>query len=109
VTYALLLARFSGSTELGIDAAARTLSRGHTLLSQALKILTDEQARREIDVGVALLERAISAVDLKALTSRNPDPWLYLPKRVSSSSATRRTCAPTTSTEGGRRAPFLAP
>ena len=77
VTYALLLARFSGSTELGTDAAARTLSRGHTLLSQALKILTDEQARREIDVGVALLERAIGAVDLKALTSRNPDPWLY--------------------------------
>jgi len=77
VTYALLLARFSGSTELGTDAAARTLSRGHTLLSQALKILTDEQARREIEVGVALLERAIGAVDLKALTSRNPDPWLY--------------------------------
>ncbi len=77
VTYALLLARFSGSTELGTDAAARTLSRGHTLLSQALKILTDEQARREIEVGVALLERAIGAVDLTALTSRNPDPWLY--------------------------------
>lgn len=77
VTYALLLARFSGSTELGTDAAARTLSRGHTLLAQALKILTDDQARREIEVGVALLERAIGAVDLKALTSRNPDPWLY--------------------------------
>jgi len=77
VTYALLLARFSGSTELGTDAAARTLSRGHALLAQALKILTDDQARREIEVAVALLERAIGAVDLKALTSRNPDPWLY--------------------------------
>ena len=77
VTYALLLARFTGSVELGTDAAARTLSRGHLLLSQALKILTDDQARREIEVGVSLLERAIAAVDLKALTSRNPDPWLY--------------------------------
>jgi hypothetical protein len=77
VTYALLLARFSGSAELGTEAAAKTLSRGHLLLSQALRILTDEQARREIEVGVSLLERAIAAVDLKALTSRNPDPWLY--------------------------------
>jgi len=77
VTYALLLARFSGSTEVGTDAAAKTLSRGHTLLSQTLKILTDDQARREIEVGVSLLERAIAAVDLKALTSHNPDPWLY--------------------------------
>lgn len=77
VTYALLLARFTGSTELGTDAAARTLSRGHTLLSQALNILTDEQARQEIEVGVALLERAIAGVDLTALTSANPDPWLY--------------------------------
>lgn len=54
VTYALLLARFSGATEIGIEAAARTLSRGHTLLAQALRILTDQQARAEIGTGIDL-------------------------------------------------------
>jgi hypothetical protein len=77
VTYALLLARFSGSTALGTDAAARTLDRGHSLLAQALRILTDHQARAEIEVPVGLLERSITAVDLAILTRRNVDPWLY--------------------------------
>lgn len=77
VTYALLLARFSGSTALGTEAAARTLDRGHGLLAQALRILTDHQARAEIEVPVELLERSIAAVDLATLTRRNADPWLY--------------------------------
>ncbi len=77
VTYALLLARFSGSRELGVDAAARALARGHGLLSQTLKVLTDGQARSEIEVGIDLLERSIAAVDIDRLTAGGRDPWLY--------------------------------
>jgi len=77
VTYALLLARFSGSTTLGVDAAVVTLARGHNLLSQTLKILTDAQAREEIAVGIDLLERSIAAIDIGRLTAGGVDPWLY--------------------------------
>ncbi|MBA2557723.1 MAG: N-6 DNA methylase, partial [Chloroflexi bacterium] len=77
VTYALLLARFSGSTDLGTEAAARTIARGHALLAQTLRILTDEQARREIEIGIDLLERAIGAVDTEVLKEHHADPWLY--------------------------------
>jgi hypothetical protein len=77
VTYALLLARFSGAMDVRTSAAADALDKGHGLLAQALRVLADPQARQEISLGIDLLERAIGAVDLAELTRRNPDPWLY--------------------------------
>ena len=78
LTYALLLARFSDK-EIHIDtsSAASTIERGHALLAQALRILADDQARQEIDLGVDLLERAIDAVDAVVLLRKHGDPWLY--------------------------------
>ncbi len=75
--YALLLARLSGDTSLGTDAAVATLRRRHGLLAQVLRILTDVSARVEIEVGVDLLERAIAAVEPTALARGDADPWLY--------------------------------
>jgi hypothetical protein len=77
VTYALLLSRFSGNATVTTDQAVSTLSRGHYLLSQALRILADSQARRQIETAIDLLERAIAAIDVKALLKHTTDPWLY--------------------------------
>jgi predicted helicase len=77
LTYALLLARMEGEVDLSISAAAHTLQSGHGLLSQALTLLADPQARAELATGVGLLERTIAAVDPKALTRKDADPWLY--------------------------------
>jgi hypothetical protein len=77
LTYALLLARYSGETNLSINSAANALQNRHNLLAQALRLLGDPQARDEIALGVDLLERSISAVDPAALTKKDADPWLY--------------------------------
>ena len=82
LTYALLLARFSGGTlggTLDTDAAEDALRGRHNLLAQTLRILADEHAKQEISTGVELLERSISAVDPDEIAKRSPggDPWLY--------------------------------
>jgi len=77
ITYALLLARFEGDTEIRTDTAEATLRRGHALLAQSLRILTDPQVREQLKLGVGLLERVIHEVDRKVLSKREPDPWLY--------------------------------
>jgi hypothetical protein len=78
LTYALLLARLSGETDLTPTKAARGLRKGHRLLADTLKILGDETACAEISVPIDLLERVISAVDVAALTKKSKgDPWLY--------------------------------
>ncbi|HXG39538.1 MAG TPA: type ISP restriction/modification enzyme, partial [Candidatus Limnocylindrales bacterium] len=77
VTYALLLARLTGASVVDTDGAARALRHGHNLLAQALRILTDEQARVEIDLPIELLERSIAAVDVDLLHRHDPNPWLY--------------------------------
>ncbi|MDR3454433.1 MAG: hypothetical protein P4L96_16815 [Rhodoferax sp.] len=76
LTYALLLARLSGEDHLNAITAAARLDSGHGLLAQTLRILTDPQARVEIEIPVALLERVIGAVDPVQLGKRG-DPWLY--------------------------------
>lgn len=76
LTYALLLARLSGETELTTAHAAERLDSGHGLLAQTLRILTQSAARREIETPVTVLERIIGAVDPERL-SRRGDPWLY--------------------------------
>jgi hypothetical protein len=76
LTYALLLARLSGETDLTAAHAADRLDSGHGLLAQTLRILTQPAARGEIQVPVSLLERVIGAVDPDRLRGRG-DPWLY--------------------------------
>ncbi len=78
LTYALLLAQWSGAVELSTAQATKTLRPQHGLLAEALKILADEQARAEIATPVNVLERVIAAVDPVALARKTPgDPWLY--------------------------------
>lgn len=77
LTYALLLASLSGETDLETSSAASALRGGHALLSQVLELLGNWQARREISLGVSLLERSIAAVDPAALAKKDADPWLY--------------------------------
>ena len=76
LTYALLLARLNGQTNLTTESAARALDSGHGLLAQTLRVLAQRDARQEIKVAVDLLERVIGAVDPAQLTERG-DPWLY--------------------------------
>lgn len=78
VTYALLLARVEGETDLHARAADR-LDERHGLLAQVLRVLADPAARREVEAAVDLLERAISAVDPAELArrTRKQDLWLY--------------------------------
>lgn len=77
-TYALLLARLSDASDLSIPKAVQALQTGHRLLSDALKILNDDRARKEIEVSVSMLERVIAAIDVKALAKKTKgEVWLY--------------------------------
>jgi hypothetical protein len=78
VTYALLLARVEGETDLRAHAAERLDAR-HDLLAQVLRVLAQPAARAEVDVPVSLLERSIAAIDPVELArrARERDVWLY--------------------------------
>jgi Type ISP C-terminal specificity domain len=76
LTYALLLARLNGEQNLTTVTAAAALDSGHGLLANALRLLTQPEARNEIAVPVELLERIIRAVEPERLRQRG-DPWLY--------------------------------
>lgn len=77
LTYALLLARFHGASDLDPEMAARALESGHGLLADALRVLADRRVRTEVGMGLELLERTIRAVDPGNLQSEGNDPWLY--------------------------------
>jgi len=77
LTYALLLARFDGASDLRPNRAAEILSDKHKLLGHVLTLLADPQTRQEIGTGVDILVRVIGAVDPSRLMERDPDPWLY--------------------------------
>ena len=77
LTYALLLARFDGASDLRPNQAAETLSHKHKLLGHVLTLLADPQTRQEIGTGVDILVRVIGAVDPARLMERDPDLWLY--------------------------------
>jgi hypothetical protein len=77
LTYALLLARFDGASDVRPNLAAETLSLKHKLLGNVLTLLTDPQTRQYIGTAVDILVRVISAVDPARLIARDPDPWLY--------------------------------
>jgi hypothetical protein len=76
VTFALLLARGEGADPLTLQNAENALASEHSLLSRALRLLTDGQVRAETSASQDLLLRVIGAVDPAILTGQ-PDPWLY--------------------------------
>lgn len=78
LTYALLLARLSGASDLSIPQASKRLRTGHRLLADVLNRLGDDDAREAIKVSADLLERVIAAID-PAVFAKNvgSDPWLY--------------------------------
>jgi hypothetical protein len=78
LTYALLLARLSGASDLSVPQASQSLRTGHRLLADVLRRLGENEAREEIKVSADLLERVIEAID-PAVFRKNAgsDPWLY--------------------------------
>jgi hypothetical protein len=54
LTYALLLAKFSGAQSVEPEPAARALNNGHGLLAGALRVLGTEDVRQDIGVGLVL-------------------------------------------------------
>ncbi len=76
VTFALLLGRSEGADPLTLEKAEKSLASDHSLLSRALIILTDQNARVEISASLDLLLRVITVVPIAALTGPE-DPWLY--------------------------------
>jgi len=75
VTFALLLARSEGADPLDLENAGSALAAEHTLLSRALQVLTDPNARAEISASLKLLVRVIGEVPVKTLRSPR-DAWL---------------------------------
>ena len=75
VTFALLLARSEGADPLDLTTAEAALAAEHSLLSRALQVLTDPNARAEISASVDLLIRVIGMVPPVALKSPK-DAWL---------------------------------
>ncbi len=76
VLFALLLGRSEGADPLTLRSAENALSAQHNLLSRALQVLTDPNARADIAAPLDLLLRVVAVVPPAALTSPD-DPWLY--------------------------------
>jgi hypothetical protein len=76
VTFALLLARSEESGTLTLDRAISTLAAEHSLLSRALQVLTDNNARKEINASLDLMLRVIGAIPPIAFSGAQ-NPWLY--------------------------------
>ena len=76
VVFALLLGRAEGADPLTTDSAVAALDAEHSLLSRALRVLTDSGTRNELCSSLELLERVIGAVPSLSLSAPG-DPWLY--------------------------------
>ena len=76
VTFALLLGRTEGADPLNLATAQDALAARHSLLSRALQVLTDPNARSEMSASLALLQRVLAVVP-PALFDTVRDPWLY--------------------------------
>ena len=79
LTYSLLLARLEdpdSKVRLSSEDAAKRLDSGHGLLAQTLRILTQPEARAEIETAVSVLERLVGAVEPHKL-AKHGDPWIY--------------------------------
>jgi len=76
VAFALLLGRSEGADPLTLNSAEAALAAQHSLLSRALQVLTDPDARGELSASLDLLLRVIGEVPPPTLTGPE-DPWLY--------------------------------
>ena len=76
VLFALLLGRSEGAAPLTLSSAEKALAAQHNLLSKALQVLTDPNARADIAASLNLLLRVVAVVPPATLTSPD-DPWLY--------------------------------
>ncbi|HOE10656.1 MAG TPA: N-6 DNA methylase [bacterium] len=76
VTFALLLGRSEGADPLTLESAEKALAAQHNLLSRALQVLTDRDARVEMAASLDLLLRVIAVVPSATLAGRE-NPWLY--------------------------------
>ena len=76
VAFALLLGRAEGADPLTLETAQGALAARHSLLSRALQVLTDPNARSEMAASLALLQRVLAVVP-PALFDSARDPWLY--------------------------------
>ena len=77
--HTLLLARLEnadGQGDLHAEDAAKRLDSGHGLLAQTLRILTQPEARAEIETAVSVLARVIAAVEPRKL-AKHGAPWIY--------------------------------
>ena len=90
VVFALLLGRAEGADPLTLESAQDTLAAHHNLLSRALQVLTDPNARTAMSASLALLQRVLAVVPpasflARGTPSRTPaegpdtahDPWLH--------------------------------
>ncbi len=76
VLFALLLGRSEGADPLTLNSAETALAAQHNLLSRALQVLTDPNARADIAASLDLLLRVVAVVP-PATLSGPADPWLY--------------------------------
>ena len=76
VAFALLLGRSEGADPLTLESAVRALDAQHNLLSRALQVLTDPNARAEIAASLDVLLRVLAVVTPDTLAGPE-DPWLY--------------------------------
>ncbi len=76
VLFALLLGRSEGADPLTLNSAEIALAAQHNLLSRALQVLTDPNARADIAASLDLLLRVVAVVPPATLTGP-ADPWLY--------------------------------
>ena len=76
VAFALLLGRSEGADPLTLENAESALAAQHSLLSRALRVLTDPSARAEMPASLDLLLRVIAAVPPGSFVAAE-DPWLY--------------------------------
>ncbi|MFN7162262.1 MAG: DNA methyltransferase, partial [Fimbriimonadales bacterium] len=76
LAFALLLGRLEGADPLTSENATQSLRAQHGLLARALQLLTDPQARPDIDAALNLLLRLLGALPIQP-AQPDDDPWLY--------------------------------
>ena len=74
VAFALLLGRSIGADPLTLQNTQDALSARHNLLSRALQVLTDPQARTELATSLDLLLRVVGVVPPATLASPDLTP-----------------------------------
>ena len=85
LTYALLLARFSGAEDLTTGYAVKAIESNHSLLAETLRVLGDSRARAEVDTALNVLERILEGINPRIFEYQRgffgaegeDDPWLY--------------------------------